>query len=202
MELKTTFDIGQTVFQAAVGREMETRTCPVCGGKGQLKTTAEDGSEHWVDCPMSKTMMTEDQQCRSGKVNVGMRHKAEPIRPLTVGKIHVEYGGLGPRGDRSFSNMGTHEDQSYECEESVMCYETGVGSGNVYDIEPRVGERGGRGVFATEDEAASWAEALVEKCDALLQPDPITDSRMDEAREEAEAASHEMAHSDDIEVKI
>lgn len=169
MDLKTTFDIGQTIFRAVVRREIDTRICPVCGGKGELKTTAEDGSEHWVDCPMSKMATPKDQRCYSGKVNVGVRHKAEPIRSLTVGLICVEHGGLGPCGDRSFSNMGTHEDQSYGREESVMCYETGVGSGSVYNIEPRVNERGGWSVFATEDEAVRWAEALVEKCDTLLQ---------------------------------
>ena len=163
MKLETPFNIGQTIYYAGFKRVMEMRPCVVCGGSGRVDIIGADGSKHKVRCPAANFDYDHEEKCRDGEVKVGICFEAEPIRVLTVGQIQMRYGGLvEPDGeDRTFHNIGEHEHQSYEREDGVMCYETGIGSGSVYRTEPREGDDGGSAIFATEEAALKWVAGQV-----------------------------------------
>ena len=162
MNIKTTFEIDQEIWLARVERKMETLTCPACGGVGKIEATAEDGIKYQVDCPniYYKTRVPEEKRCHGGKINVRMRPVALLPQILTVGMIKVEIGGLS-KSDRTFDNLGYKENQNFERKEQVMCYETGIGSGSLYYVEP---QKWG-GIFATYDEAVAWADAEAKRQD-------------------------------------
>ena len=160
MIITTKFNIGQTVYEIGVSRDLVTMPCPVCAGKASIRTTAADGSEHEVDCPQGqyksrRQIKGEDAICYSGQVHVGQRHRRwDAPRRLTVGQVRV-YAGAFP-------------------EERVMCRETGVGSGTLYPVDAdekpiTYTSRGHHtGIFGTPEEAIEWADRVVKMCNALL----------------------------------
>lgn len=189
----TKFAIGQTIFYARVDRVMEERACSVCGGEGKIETVARDGSVHRVECPAARyqararELAREEGRCWHGRVSLGVRHAADKLRPMTVGRVNVEYGGLS-----GFTNMGGPKDQNYKLEESVMCYETGIGSGSVYRTEPYFPDRWGTvcswGIFAHPEEAEEWAAKTVAILDGML----ATELAYEEALAENEVRSEAM----------
>ncbi len=119
-----------------------------------MDAIAEDGSEHSVPCPNGRKHDTPDA-CWQGRIKVGLRY-ALNIERMTVGRVRVVVGSIG-----GFSNMGGHDDQTNEREEEVMCYETGIGSGSVYTVEPREYGDSIWCLFADEDEAQTWADEQI-----------------------------------------
>ena len=162
MKLKTAFDIGQTVYRASVTDRMERGLCPICDGAGKIDATDKRGKPHTVECPAASYAASKRPPgvvaCRSGQVDIAMGSVFE-IRSDMVGQIKIEIGGLSGN-----TNMDDHSGQTFEREECVMCYGTGIGSGSLF----YVGEgHGGTRIFATEEEAKAWAEGEVAVRDVL-----------------------------------
>ena len=162
MKIKTAFDIGQTIYLVSVTDRMERGPCPICDGAGKITATDKRGDTHTVDCPAASYYSSHRPlgfaACHHGKVDIAMGSVFE-IRSDMVGQVRVEVGGLSCN-----TNMSDHDDQTFKREESVMCYGTGIGSGNLF----YVGEgHGGTRIFATEEEARTWAEEEVAVRDAL-----------------------------------
>lgn len=150
MIIETLFSIGQAAYYATVGRETQDIACSRCSGRGELLTTDVLGEEHRVPCPSMRLGFDDPYRCRSGRVIVGLRHVCR-IRELTVGQVRVTVGGLSGN-----SNMGDPGQQTREQAEEVMCYETGIGSGSIYSVKPRVSDQGAVGTFASREEAEQW----------------------------------------------
>jgi len=168
MRIETTFDIGQTVFSVEVGRVLEEMTCPRCNGLGHLIAVTEEGSKHKIDCPASVYDRTkrdpEEGRCRHGKVKVGFRHSVTDIAELTVGQIRVSVGGIS--GNTNVGG-GAHN-QTFERKEVVMFYETGIGSGNLWDVGGRTYGNSAWNLCATREEAEAWgAETVTAMDDAM-----------------------------------
>lgn len=160
MKIESAFELGQTIHLASVSDQMEHEPCPICDGTSHINATDEVGGTHRLDCPASAHSSRHRpdgaEQCRRGRIDVRMGSVLR-IRVLTVGKITIEHGGLSGK-----SNMDSHAGQTFERHESVMCYETGIGTGNVWRLEASHGSR----PFATDDEAREWGEAEVDRRNA------------------------------------
>ena len=159
MKIKTAFDIGQTIYLVSVTDRMERGPCSICDGAGKITATDKCGGTHTVDCPAASYYLPRGlAACRHGEVDIAMGSVFE-IRSDKVGQVRVEIGGVNVH-----SGMADHEDQTFKREESVMCYSTGIGGGSVFYVDE---DRGGTRIFATEEEARTWAEAEVAVRDAL-----------------------------------
>lgn len=160
MILRTKFHIGQVIYRGHIEDTAEKRPCTICGGTGFVQVKAVDKSSHRVNCPADSfhVMKTAAMPpCRSGEVIVGFRHFLR-ITELTVGQIRVKAGGL--RGNCNMGG-GAHN-QSYAQTEEIMCYETGIDGGIIYNA---IFPTDKSGIFATREEVEKWGEQAITTCD-------------------------------------
>jgi hypothetical protein len=120
MNLKTKFDLGQVVYNIHRDSIKEWIPCPACESTG--KVILKDNQErHCPECygRLGKTIYKEQAWQVAGQ--------------LQIGQIRTETTSLKKTG--IFSNIGEYDpSQSIETKESYMCYETGIGSGGVYEV--------------------------------------------------------------------
>lgn len=163
------YEIGDIIHPASVERILETRPCPVCDGTSHLETTDHVGGLHEVPCPNRTLPWDDPSKCRHGQTDAGTRHFAAGPRELTIGRIQVTVGGLdAPHG----SNMGGARYQTNGHATTVMCYETGIGSGNIWTPGRETLALNGRGaskVCHTAAEAVEWGDAMVKYLDDRLE---------------------------------
>lgn len=119
MKLETEFDLGQQVFcvrrDVLVGR----KTCTFCRGIGFV--IGEDKTSEL--CP----------KCKGGKMVIGYDKAVWQVRgPFTIGQIQLDVtNSPGIAEETIFDNYKPQVGR----EERYMLVETGVGSGQVYELE-------------------------------------------------------------------
>jgi hypothetical protein len=112
------FSIDQAVWHVARARQKIETPCPFCAGGGYA--VGKDGSN--ASCP----------KCMTRAVIVAYLDEAWAVddRAMTVGQIRLAYtGGHRASSERSI-NYGS---QKESVEWRFMCYETGIGSGSLWD---------------------------------------------------------------------
>lgn len=131
MEIKTKFGINDVVFLIRNQTEQYREPCAACSSRGFI--VLDDKKER--RCP----------ECYgNGEFARHRPTKWRVIQTLTIGKITAEAVNIRKMGD--FDNYGEYEEGSTEFETKYMAYESGIGSGSVYDEE---------NLFRTEEEAQS-----------------------------------------------
>lgn len=140
MKLESKFDLNDTVYTITRTSVPKTKTCTGCEGAGviELKNGNKSG------CP----------ECHGRKIVL----VPQPVQfnvqlvPLTIGLVRVQAKNLFQEG--IFDNIGYYKEGLTEFETEYMCYETGIGSGTVWNEE---------NLFATQEEAQAEADRLNKK---------------------------------------
>lgn len=157
MKLETKFSCGDTVYRGYVADGRKKIPCKECGGRGRLKL---EGKDYTVSCPPCNGS--------GGSYEWEGRPVAEA---MTIGQVRVEFTQSAGDPDSMFDN---YKPQS-AYKESYMCIETGVGSGNVWDVER---------LFLTMEEA---------KAHAAAEHEAWIIRRAEEKRKEEEARAKRLA---------
>ncbi|TGT76742.1 MULTISPECIES: hypothetical protein [unclassified Mesorhizobium] len=129
--LTTKYSVGDTVYHASTTSERKRHPCPDCQGTRKWKATSPAGSEYEFSCPRCAASYNSDRD-----LTLDYSAYVPFVTRLTIGSIQYN------------TAIG-----SYDSGARYMCYETGIGSGSVYD-EARL--------FETEDEATKAAQAMAD----------------------------------------
>ena len=129
MRITTKFDFKDKVFSILKKQKSEWVKCGFCGGEG--KVIGMDKKDRI--CPYCY-----GERGHSIHIGVGW----EINETLTIGEIRVEHRCSNISYDGTiFDNYGS-QDEKYT--EAYMCYETGIGSGTLHDVD---------NIFSTEKKA-------------------------------------------------
>ena len=116
MELKTKYSLNETVYYIHKTVDRVRNPCAMCLGERWLTANSIRHT-----CPHCNGRGYED-------ITNGESFKVS--EPLTIGRISVKVTSIKPTG--MFENVGVYNPDNIKYETSYMCYETGIGSGNVY----------------------------------------------------------------------
>ena len=135
MKFESKFDFHQQLYTLHMTTDKRWKPCAFCVGKG----TIEGANGNTRECP----------DCRNGtggrQVFDGRSWHVSSVR--TVGQITIEQRAeIIDAGENDFSNLGN---QNPHLKERYMMRETGIGSGNSYDVED---------LFASTSEAQAEAD--------------------------------------------
>jgi hypothetical protein len=128
MQINTKFGLNDTVWLIGYDSVREWVVCPSCEGEGKVEL--KDGRH---SCPT----------CYGKRGEYKYHDKEWQVqRTLTIGEIAPKVQNIVP--DDMFDNVGHYVEGAtiYTC--TYMAYETGIGSGSVWDEER---------LFATKEEA-------------------------------------------------
>jgi hypothetical protein len=114
MKLETKYGIGDRVYLATTYVTTKKHKCPDCLGSKFWRAISPAGDEYQFPCPRCDTEAYHNYRETSLEYTT---HEPQ-AEPLTIGKL--EYAMVKKRGKE-------------EVEIRYMCYETGVGSGTIYD---------------------------------------------------------------------
>jgi len=120
MELETKYNFGDKVHQIWKDFGQKWIECPFCSGEGRI--FGKDKS--MIFCPecLGRKGRTEQTVIKWAVHNI-----------LTIGEVRVRSRcNYFPEEISDFDNYGP---QTKEYEEKYMCYETGIGSGTVWNVE-------------------------------------------------------------------
>ena len=128
MKIETKFDFGDRVYCIKQDHEQVLEKCSFCAGIGSIN--GADGTRKL--CP----------ECYGRKGKIVYKRKKWLIRNvLTIGQIKAEIQCAHDGEVSIFDNYGSQEEKR---KIKYMAYETGIGSGSVYDEEL---------LFATREQA-------------------------------------------------
>ena len=118
MELKTKYNLGDTVVWIHQAWRTIWTPCEFCGETG----TIECKSGEKIMCPKCYGKMGKDKR--------GPHEWLIENRLLTLGQVTIRYRAKQETEDDSiFDNYGSHTEETY------MAYESGIGSGNYYPVD-------------------------------------------------------------------
>ena len=120
VNFKTTFNFGDTVYLIRKSQEKVWKKCPFCDGAGDI-TGKDDNTRMCPACfgHTGKHCLTDRMSWSTGD-------------SMTIGEIRVQARCEVIKSNELFSNYGS-QDTLYV--EQYMCYETGIGSGTLWDEE-------------------------------------------------------------------
>ena len=138
MRIETQIDPGQQVYHITYSSVMEWQVCAFCGGSGEIR--GADDTERYCP-PCGGRRGTNIETHRQWTVDDAL---------LTVGQITIEYTPEhSGDSDRIFDNYGSQEESR---KETVMCYESGIGTGTMYTV--------GKNVFGDSEAAQAACDRL------------------------------------------
>lgn len=132
MDIKTKFNNGDMVWHIHYTQPSYEEICSGCSGRGTIDLDNGEKSK----CPV----------CRKGYESLGYVTKYKSKQwvidgVLTIGQVRASVtDSPGREGEEIFDNFKPIK----ATEESYMCVETGIGTGNVYGLDT---------IFATKEEA-------------------------------------------------
>jgi hypothetical protein len=120
MKLETKYDLNQKVWLIRLQKERKFIECTACYGSGKV-TLGDDKSR---TCPV----------CYGNRGNYRyLDNKWQLISEMTIGQIQHKIENI--KSDGLFDNIGEYKEGNTKEEIKYMAYETGVGSGTLYDEE-------------------------------------------------------------------
>jgi hypothetical protein len=129
MQFESKYGPGETVYFIQRSYPRVYTTCQFCNGRGQI-----EGANHTVrQCP----------ECygRGGEYSYKPQ-EWQLSKVLTIGQIRIEYT---PESTEGISDIfDNYKAQKEKYTETYMCYETGIGSGSIYNEKD---------LFKTKEEA-------------------------------------------------
>ena len=134
MKLETKYNFGDTVFQIWRDFGKKWIECPFCAGEGRIFGK----NKSMIFCP----------ECdgRKGKFEQ-TAIKWSVQKKLTIGEIRTK-SRCEHQQDSDFDNYGNITEKY---EEKYMCYESGIGSGTIWNVEV---------LFPTKKEAQTECDRL------------------------------------------
>jgi hypothetical protein len=134
MNIESKFGLNDKVYMIGFDHKQEWVVCSACAGSGKI--TLADGRER--TCP----------ECygRLGS-HIYLEQEWQIKNTLTIGEVRVSIKNI--ESDGEFDNIGHYEEGKTQLEEVYMAYETGIGSGTLWN---------GKNLFSTREEARAECE--------------------------------------------
>jgi len=127
MNIESKFALNQEVFPISRARKRKTEKCPQCNGVGKMSWF--DGTA--VNCG----------RCWGNKsITISSGESWQVGELLTVGEINISIRSFKKTNicldiSGHFSNLGVYDPDKMTKKETVMCYETGIGSGALHNVD-------------------------------------------------------------------
>lgn len=133
MLIETKFSKGDEVYYASTLPKRKTHDCPDCNNTRKWKAISPAGLEYEFGCPRCSQHYSSNHE-----LSLSYTQFEPKVETRTIGSLQIN----------------THEPRTH-----YMCYETGIGSGQLYNEED---------LFTTHDEALKRAKELAQRTNTNL----------------------------------